>query len=1488
MKTTIQICLLITLFTFCSQSFAQTLTGDVIRYKKIAHNLGGIGSIPTSSRLGASIYNIGDINKDGIDDLAVGAHTYGYTGAIYILMLDTNGTVKSKKILTQGQNGISGLNSTFGVSVTCLGDINDDGVNDIAVGETGCSDGGSSNNGAIHIITLDTTGAATSQKKISKTTGYQTGGLPLYNSSYFGVSIDTIGDLNNDGYNDLVVGAYYDAQTTTRAGAVYILFMDSTYDVGSYQKIYGGVNNFTNTIAYKDHFGVSVSGIGDFDNDGVLDIAVGAFYDDDGIVDAGACYLIHLNTNGTVKNFTKLSNNSFPNSNPFSGNSSNSLSRLPDIFGDGHPDIAIGAFRHNGDYGAVYILNIDSAENISNYKIINTPTIPNQQYSRLGYDISHIGDYNNDGEVEIAISAGYESSNRGALYITSIKSELSITESIDNVSCYGGNDGSIKINVAGSNAPFTYLWNNGAYSDSIGSLSSGAYTVTVTNSIGGTSTKSYTISEPNDLIIASLGNLTICEGENTNITTISSGGTGPYTYNWSDGLPNQSNPIVSPQTTTTYTCFITDIQGCTSNNLNITVNVNPAPTAQFSGLNVAYCSSQPSVNLQGSPSGGTFTGPGMNGNTFDPSSANIGTNNIIYNYTDANGCVGRDTNSTQIIAAPDVQFSGISSAYCQNENAIDLTTKISPSGGSITINGNSSSSFTPSTLGTGTHKIKYTVSDALGCSDTDSLLVYINPVTTTSLSGLASNYCENDNPATITTSPSGGVLSGNGVSGSTFNPSTSGLGATTLSYTYTNIFGCTDTSSLSTNVYGITAINLSTPKTNYCNNETASSISVSPTGGILSGPGVNNNNLTFDPTVAGIGNKTITYSYTNSNGCSNTQTQTVTVNTPATLSISGLASSYCSNHASVNINASPTGGTLYGNGVNGTSFDPNVASVGTHVISYRYDNGCIDTVETTVTIHPQPTLNFTIANNQVCENGMSIGLNATPSGGSFQGNGVTGSIFTPNQNLIGQQTIIYNYTDFNSCSNSDTNYITVNPSPMISFASTDTLHCINDTDIMLSVMPSGGSFIGNGIIGNNFSASTAGIGTHTIQYSFTDANNCSALDSIDVSVLSVANVTVAGYDSAYCFNAIADTLTPSISGGYFTNSNISNNVLIPSLLNSGINLLEYKVMDSNGCFATYQDSILIHPPITMNAGNDTLLPCQHSPFQIGEVPSVGHIYHWIPSTGLSNPLIGNPTANPNSTIQYIVHKTELSSGCQDTDTITISTPSPIQLSISGDTNICFGDSLHLNASGADYYNWSYGVTGSNFDFLPLLSHYIKVIATDTNGCSGSDSVFVSINPIPHPNLGNDTFYYGNSVVTLNPGTFAEYLWFPTGDTTQTMSFIPDNLSSGSYSYGVAVANQYGCWNSDTITFMITTDIQDITPLANVKLYPNPSRDYIYLESEQDLEKLEIYDLNGRLIRSIGMKGIPKKQISLSNLAKGSYIFRVYSGQQYKSILIQVQ
>jgi len=271
--------------------------GKVASEQKISNTEGDFtGILDPAEKFGIKATRLGDVDGDGIEDIAVIASGdddgTANEGALWILFLGTDGKVDGfQKISdTQGDfGGNIGPVSNFAVSIAGLGDIDGDGIEDIAVGENLDDDGGF-NRGAVWILFLGTDGKVDGFQKISDTQG-DFGGV-LDNQDLFGISLAGMGDLDNDGINDLAVGARNDDDglpsppfpSAFDHGAVWILFLGTDGKVDGFQKISDFEGNFGGGLENRNLFGSSLANIGDLDNDGVVDLAVGAPEDVEGAV----------------------------------------------------------------------------------------------------------------------------------------------------------------------------------------------------------------------------------------------------------------------------------------------------------------------------------------------------------------------------------------------------------------------------------------------------------------------------------------------------------------------------------------------------------------------------------------------------------------------------------------------------------------------------------------------------------------------------------------------------------------------------------------------------------------------------------------------------------------------------------------------------------------------------------------------------------------------------------------------------------------------------------------------------------------------------------------------------------------------------------------------------------------------------------------------------------------------------------------------------
>ncbi len=250
------------------------------------------------------------------------------------------------------------------------------------------------------------------------------------------------------------------------------------------------------------------------------------------------------------------------------------------------------------------------------------------------------------------------------------------------------------------------------------------YTVTGTNAQGCTGTNSVTVTVnalPN-VTVAPSGSTAICLGSSTNLNAA-----GAATYAWSPatGLSGTTGAQVSasPSASQTYIVTGTTAQGCT-NTAQVTVVVNPLPNVSFSGLASSYQVNASPVTLIGTPAGGTFSGPGVSGNTFNPSAAGVGgPYNIAYTFTDGNGCSNTDVKQTTVINCATASQPGTISTIGGTQKPCPgsvITYKINAVSGATSYN------WTPppgAVITTGQGTTQVTVSYTAGFTQTDSLWV---------------------------------------------------------------------------------------------------------------------------------------------------------------------------------------------------------------------------------------------------------------------------------------------------------------------------------------------------------------------------------------------------------------------------------------------------------------------------------------------------------------------------------------------------------------------------------------------------------------------------------------------------------------------------------------------------------------------------------------------------------------------------------------------
>ena len=308
---------------------------------------------------GYSVSTAGDVNGDGIDDVIVGAPraqitTFGQ-GESYVVYGKTSGFSTSIDLLSLNASqgfSIIGIDNVdySGRSVSNAGDVNGDGYDDLIIGAPNADVGGfgSSDPGDAYLIFGGNNLSTINITSLNGTNGFRIPGIG--SNDYAGRSVSNAGDINGDGFADIIVGAPYNTTTTGNPGESYVIFgKDTAFSSTFNPATLNGSNGFRiDGITASDSFGYSVSSAGDFNGDGIDDLLVGALNADPNSMNrAGEAYVIFGKTSAFS---STLSASSLDGSNGFiiegldAGDlTGRSVSDAGDINGDGFDDLIIGA-----------------------------------------------------------------------------------------------------------------------------------------------------------------------------------------------------------------------------------------------------------------------------------------------------------------------------------------------------------------------------------------------------------------------------------------------------------------------------------------------------------------------------------------------------------------------------------------------------------------------------------------------------------------------------------------------------------------------------------------------------------------------------------------------------------------------------------------------------------------------------------------------------------------------------------------------------------------------------------------------------------------------------------------------------------------------------------------------------------------------------------------------------------------------------------------
>jgi Ca2+-binding RTX toxin-like protein len=398
---------------------------------------------------GLSVSAAGDINGDGLADVIVGAMTStpaadAAAGRSYVVFGKTNTTqVNLSDIgVATGTGGfvINGQSSSdlSGISVSAAGDINGDGLADVIVGASYADPAGIDGAGRSYVVFGKAGTAAINLSDIGATTG--TGGFVINGAStgdYSGASVSAAGDVNGDGFADVIVGAYNSpVGTVTQAGRSYVVFGKAGTTEVNLSNIApasgAGTGGFViNGQATYDFSGTTVSAAGDVNGDGLADVVVGAHGANSPTgTDAGRSYVVFGKTGTTAINLSDIAPASGAGTGGFVINgeldndaSGIAVSAAGDVNGDGLGDMIIGASYADpaglslaGRSYVVYGQTGTTAINLTAVASGIGGFIINGQYAtdRSGHAVSAAGDVNGDGMADLIVGAYYSSPAAGS------------------------------------------------------------------------------------------------------------------------------------------------------------------------------------------------------------------------------------------------------------------------------------------------------------------------------------------------------------------------------------------------------------------------------------------------------------------------------------------------------------------------------------------------------------------------------------------------------------------------------------------------------------------------------------------------------------------------------------------------------------------------------------------------------------------------------------------------------------------------------------------------------------------------------------------------------------------------------------------------------------------------------------------------------------------------------------------------------------------
>jgi|GEM_PF-1301291 len=949
----------------------------------------------------------------------------------------------------------------------------------------------------------------------------------------------------------------------------------------------------------------------------------------------------------------------------------------------------------------------------------------------------------------------------------------------------------------------------------------------------------------------------ICANE---VDTVLSGGLPSYGFYKGIGVINgnlfSTDSVVTASSTITFIADSTN--GCSDSAIaSITLIAPP----NIDSLKLApLCLNDSILALDGGfPNGGFYRGNGVSNNNFDPLVTGSGMHPITYVLQNNFGCFDSLSADIEVYGLPAANFSGLP-ILCNNDTALNLTPFVNDTSNIYQFSGSGISGdyFNPFLISADTFDLIYQVTDSNFCSkkDTSAIVVIAPPTITLTTPSPICDYDTINLFNVLTPSPLDGNFKGSFVSDSLFKADTANtynlryvISDTSLSKT------CSDSSLFNLTVNPAPIVNFNLSQNRVCVDKSNILLSgATPAGnsGIYTGTSINkiSNQYFFYPPSADTGLHVITYTFTTSNGCVAEDKDTLRVDSLPSISINTIPS-ICAGDDTLNLNTFgfPIGGIFSGGAVFTDSvnyfFIPDSASIGaSNLVNYDYTDsitGCSNSSNSLITLNQIPALSFASLPS-FCEDDTAFLISQySPVGGIFLGNGLTVDTinnqyyFHPDSVSVGIQTLTYQYTDNNGCTNSTQRSTNINALPVVNLSlqgtPIDTLCLITTPQSfpLTFATPIGGQYSGKNVSFNTYNLNISSAGTDTVYYTYTNpTTGCVASDTSTLELINLPQVNFNLITDSICNNASVisiggGTSTSAISQSFYSGPGVSNGNFNPNSLTPGIYNINFVVIDSIGCSDSASQNITVHPVPSISY--NTIAPiCLNDSTIINANTSGATFWKFSilnPSTNVLNQTTGLFHSNQTGidSVQFLLVD---ANGCADSLVQTINVDTLPNVTLGNFNDVCRnGFPLNLNTGtpigGTYFYNGSPVTSSLSPNTLGAGSHKIIYRFTDLNSCTSLDSNNITVNLSPPITLSSlPKICTDGSAITLNQGNPQGGIYSAAQGMLNDSVFDPTIVLAGSYNIQYSYTDTNGCDSSLTGSLVVNP-----LPLVNFKnLIPN--------------------------------------------------------------------